>query len=157
MYFRPLYPLLALALLGSVSLAAQSKPITVQGVRSLAFGAVLPGVPRVISRTDAVGSGQYNITGSNNTQVQLTFTLPGVMNGPAGATMPIVFGGNDAGYSQSQAIGSQVAFDPKQPFLATLNKNGRGSVFVGATARPTPTQRAGSYTATLTLTVVYFP
>ncbi len=157
MYFRPLYRLLALALLGPVSLAAQNKPITVQGVRSLTFGAVLPGVPRVISRTDPVGSGEYNITGSNNTQVQLTFTLPSVMNGPAGATMPIVFGGNDAGYSQSQAIGSQVAFDPKQPFLATLNKNGRGSVFVGATAQPTPTQRAGSYTATLTLTVVYFP
>ncbi|OLC02458.1 MAG: hypothetical protein AUH78_21180 [Gemmatimonadetes bacterium 13_1_40CM_4_69_8] len=155
MRFRPLS--LALVLLGPASLAAQGKPITVQGVRSLTFGAVLPGVPRVISRTDPVNSGQYDITGANNNQVQLSFTLPNVMNGPAGATMPIVFGGNDAGYSQSQAIGSQVAFDPKQSFLATLNKNGRGSVFVGATARPTPTQRAGSYTATLTLTVAYFP
>src|SRR5213594_2483065 len=114
MYFRPLYPLLALALLGPVSLAAQNKPITVQGVRSLAFGAVLPGVPRVISRTDPVNSGQYDITGANNNQVQLNFTLPNVMNGPAGATMPIVFGGSDAGYSSSQSIASQVAFDPKQ-------------------------------------------
>jgi hypothetical protein len=71
--------------------------------------------------------------------------------------MPIVFAGNDAGYSQTQAIGSQVAFDPKQSFLATLNGRGRGSVFIGATARPAPTQRAGSYTGTLTLNVVYFP
>ena len=156
MHARPLSPLLALALLGVALLQAQ-RPITVQGVRSLTFGAVLPGVPLAISRTDAVNSGQYNLTGQNNHQVQLTFTLPNVMNGPAGATMPITFAGNDAGYSSSQAIGSQVAFDPKQAFLATLNGNGRGSVFIGATARPAPTQRAGSYTATLTLTVAYFP
>jgi hypothetical protein len=156
MHIRPLIPLLALALLGAASLTAQ-RLITVQGVRSLTFGAVLPGVPRVISRTDAVNSGQYNIRGQRNFQVQLTFILPTVMTGPAGATMPIVFAGNDAGYSQSQAIGSQVAFDPKQPFLATLNGRGRGSVFIGATARPAPTQRAGAYTGTLTLNVVYFP
>jgi hypothetical protein len=156
MHTRPLSPLLALALLGVAPLLAQ-RPILVQGVRSLTFGAVLPGVPRVISRTDAVNSGQYNITGIMNHQVQLTFTLPSVMTGPAGATMPIVFAGNDAGYSQTQVIGSQVAFDPKQSFLATLNGRGRGSVFIGATARPAPTQRAGSYTATLTLNVVYYP
>ncbi len=130
---------LALALLGAAPLAAQ-RPVTVQGIRSLTFGAVLPGVPRVISRTDAANSGQYNITGANNHQVQLTFTLP-----------------NDAGYSASQAIGSQVAFDPKQTFVATLNARGRGTVFIGATARPAPTQRAGNYTGTLTLNVVYFP
>jgi hypothetical protein len=156
MHIRPLSPLLALALLGVAPLPAQ-RPITVQGVRSLTFGAVLPGVPRVISRTDAANSGQYNITGVLNHRVQLSFTLPNQMTGPAGATMPILFAGNDAGYSQSQAIGSQVAFDPKQPFVAALNGRGRGSVFVGATARPAPTQRAGSYTATLTLNVVYFP
>src|SRR5713101_211177 len=153
MYFRPVSPLLAFALLGGGSLTAQ-RAISVQGVRSLTFGAVLPGVPRVIPRTDPVGSGQFNITGARNSQVQLTFTLPSAMTGPSGATMPIAFAGNDAGYSQSQAIGSQVAFDPKQSFLATLNSRGRGSVFVGATARPAPTQRAGSYTATLTLNVV---
>ncbi len=157
MTLRPWFPLLALTLPGPASLAAQGKPITVQGVRSLTFAAVLPGVPRVIARTDPVNSGQYDITGANNSQVQLNFTLPSTMAGPAGATMPIVFGGSDAGYSASQTIGSQVAFDPKQPFLATLNKNGRGSVFVGATVQPTPTQRAGSYTGTLTLTVAYFP
>ena len=156
MPIRPLSLPLALALLGVAPLAAQ-RPVTVQGIRSLTFGAVLPGVPRVISRTDPANSGQYDITGVRSHQVQLTFTLPSVMAGPAGATMPIVFAGNDAGYSQTQAIGSQVAFDPKQPFVATLNARGRGTVFIGATARPAPTQRAGNYTGTLTLNVVYFP
>jgi hypothetical protein len=148
--------LLAFALLGAAPLTAQ-RPITVQGVRSLTFGAVLPGVPLAILRTNPTNSGQFNLRGARRAQVQLTFTLPTVLAGPAGATMPISFSASDAGYSQSQSIASQVAFDPKQPFLATLANNGRGSVFVGATVRPAPTQRAGNYTGTLTLTVVYFP
>ena len=86
-----------------------------------------------------------------------TFTLPVVMTGPAAATLPLQFLGSDAGYSQLQSIGSQIGFDPKQPFVITFSQNGRGSVFLGGTAQPSPTQRAGSYTATITLTVVSLP
>jgi len=148
--------LLVTALLAAPQLAAQ-KPISVAGIRSLTFGAVLPGVPRVISRTDAANAGQFDISGAKNAGIQLTFTLPSVMTGPAGATMPITFSGSDAGYSPPSTITSQVAFDPSQPFPTSLDKNGRASVFIGATAHPAPAQRAGSYTGTLTLTVVYFP
>jgi len=151
-------PLLLLALgSGAVRLDAQGRPLIVSGVRSLVFGAVFPGVPLAISRTDPANSGQFDLTGNKNSQVLLTFTLPLVMTGPVGATMPLAFGGSDAGYSSTQAIGSQVAFDPKQPFLATLSKSGRGSVFIGGTAQPGSSQRAGPYTGTLTLTVAYFP
>jgi hypothetical protein len=79
------------------------------------------------------------------------------MTGPSGALMTLSFGAGDAGYSQSQAIGSQVGFDPKQSFTATLSNNGRGSVFVGGTANPATNQRAGAYTATLTLNVTVLP
>src|SRR5207245_11103249 len=109
-------------------------------VRGIPFGTGLPGVPRVILRPDPTNSGRFGLSGTKNNQVLLTFALPLVMTGPASATMPLVFGGSDAGYSSTQAIGSQVAFDPKQPFLATLNKNGRGSVFIGATAQPSTSQ-----------------
>ena len=87
----------------------------------------------------------------------MTFTLPAVLTGPGGATLPLTFGGSDAGYSQSQNIGSQIGFDPKQPFLITFSGQGRGSVFLGGTARPGLTQRAGSYTAIITLNVATFP
>lgn len=147
---------LALTLLGALPLGAQGgRPLTVTGTRPLTFGTVLPGVPRVILRTDPVNSGQFDLTGDKNSQVELTFTLPTVMTGPAGATLPLVFEGSDAGYSQSQSISSQVGFDPKQPFLARLSKIGRGSVFIGATANPGASQRAGGYTAMLTLSVAY--
>jgi hypothetical protein len=145
------------AMLLGVPLQAQARPLTVTGVRGVTFGAVLPGVPRVISRTDPANSGQYDIRGSNRRQVLLSFVLPLSMTGPAGALMPLSFGASDAGYSQSQAIGSQVAFDPKQPFTATLSNNGRGSVFVGATANAATNQRAGAYTATLILNVTVLP
>jgi len=144
------------ALLLAVPLHAQ-RPLTVTGVRGLTFGAVLPGVPRIILRTDPANSGQFDIRGPNNSQMLLSFVLPVAMTGPSGALMPLSFRAGDAGYSQSQSIGSQVGFDPKQPFTATLSNNGRGAVFVGGTANPTTNQRAGAYTATLTLNVTVLP
>ncbi len=144
------------ALLLAVPLHAQ-RPLTVTGVRGLTFGAVLPGVPRIILRTDPANSGEFDIRGPNNSQMLLSFVLPVAMTGPSGALMPLSFGAGDAGYSQSQSIGSQVGFDPKQPFTATLSNNGRGAVFVGGTANPTTNQRAGAYTATLTLNVTVLP
>jgi hypothetical protein len=149
--------LISLAVAGAVPLGAQGRPAGASGVRPLVFGVVFPGMPRTVSRTDAANSGQFDVTGNKNAQIQLTFTLPNSMTGPAGATMPLTFGGSDAGYSPPQAIGSQVAFDPRTPFVTKLDQNGRASVYIGGTANPPPTQRAGSYTGTITLSIVYFP
>ena len=144
------------AMLVGVPLLAQGKPLTVTGIRGVTFGAVLPGVPRVILRTDPANSGQFDIKGPKG-NVLLSFVLPLTMTGPAGAQMPLMFGASDAGYSQTQAIGSQVGFDPKQPFTAAVPNNGRASVFVGATANPATNQRAGAYTATIVLNVTVLP
>lgn len=133
------------------------RPISVTGVQSLAFGTLLPGIPTIVARTDAANSGQFTLTGPHDSQAQLTFTLPAVLAGPGGATLPLTFGASDAGYSQSQNIGGQIGFDPKQSFLITFSGQGRGSVFLGGTARPAPTQRAGSYTGTITLNLAAFP
>ncbi len=138
-------------------LGAQGKPLNVTGVRGLTFGAVFPGVPRVISRTDAANAGQFDVGHAKFAPIQLSFTLPSVMVGPAGATMPLVFGSSDAGYSSPETITSQVGFDPRVPFTTALDKNGRAAVFIGGTAQPLPSQRAGAYTATITLTVTVLP
>ena len=133
------------------------RPIRARGMRSLSFGPVLPGVPRSVTRTDAVNSGEFEVTGRRLSTVQLSFTLPSSMTGPLGASLPLTFGGNDAGYSVTQSVTSQIGFDPRVAFLAVLSRNGRGSVFMGGTARPLPSQRPGTYTGTITLTVAYFP
>jgi len=142
---------LALAALAVGPAVAQS--VTVRGVRGLGFGTVLPGVPSHTLRTDPVNSGQFELRGPPPKLVILTFTLPTVLNGPLGATMPISFATNDAGYSVTNAIGSQVAFNPNLPFLRVLGNN-RVGVFLGGTVSPILSQRAGGYTGTVVLSVV---
>ena len=142
---------------GALACLQAQKPVAVTGVQSLTFGSVFPGVPVHILRTDAVHSGQLNIRGNKNAGIQITFTLPANMTGPLGASMPLSYGSTDAGYSNPQNIGTQLPFDPRAPYTTALDKNGDAIVYLGATASPSVTQRAGSYTATITMTVVYFP
>jgi hypothetical protein len=139
------------------AVGAQGKPLNVTGIRGLTFGVVFPGVPRVVLRTDAANAGQFDIGHAKFSPIQITFTLPAVMAGPAGATMPLVFGANDAGYSSPETITSQVGFDPRVAFATTLDKNGRAAVFIGGRAQPAPSQRAGNYTATITMTITVLP
>lgn len=152
--------LLCLLLLGgAATLYAQRgrRPVRAQGVRSLAFGTLLPGIPQPVSPGDPLRSGQFDLSGTRFSTVQLVFSLPAAMVGPAGASLPLAFGANDAGYSVSQTVAAQVGFDPRTPFLATLNRTGRGSVYLGGTARPSLSQPPGPYSGTVTLTVVFLP
>lgn len=154
------WSIIGMALVGAAlppALGAQGKPLNVTGTRGLTFGTVFPGVPRVVLRTDGANSGQFDIGYAKFSPIQITFTLPAAMTGPAGATMPLVFGANDAGYSSPETITSQVGFDPRTAFATALDKNGRAIVFLGGSAQPTPSQRAGNYTATITMTVTVLP
>jgi hypothetical protein len=143
--------------LGAAPCRGQAQLVT--GVRPLAFGVVLPGMPRSVLRTDPVNSGQYNIgTGGQQGQnVQIAFTLPAVLAGPAGATMPITFGATSGGYSATGSIASQVGFDPRLPFVTQAGQGATSAVFLGGTVNPGASQRAGSYTATVTLILVFLP
>jgi len=151
--------LAGLALLATLAVPLEAqRAIRVTAVRSLVFGTVFPGVRRSVLRTDALNSGQLDIRATRSAQVQLIFSLPAVMNGPAGATMPVSFGGNDGGFSATRSVASQVGFDPRVPYTARLSAtSSRASVFLGGSANPLTSQRAGTYTGTVTLTVVYFP
>ena len=146
-----LIPLLATLAAGRG--VAQGAGVTVRGVRGLSFGTVLPGVPMHTLRTDPVNSGQFEVRGPPPKLIQITFTLPTVLNGPAGATMTLTFATNDAGFSAANTIGSQVAFNPNQAF-ATALVNNRVGVFLGGTVSPAGVQPAGSYTGTVVLSVV---
>ncbi len=143
-----------LLLLLPLGLEAQIQVTAAQGV---AFGTMLPGLTASASRANASEAGRINLAGARNGQVLLQFTLPARMTGPGGATLPLSFGGGDAGYSSRQSIGNQTGFDPRTPFTARLGNNGRGSVFLGCTALPAADQPAGAYSATLILTVVPVP
>lgn len=148
--------ILPLLLAAAPPLLAQGRPIRVEGIKPLAFGQILAGAPVPVLRTDPVRAGQINLSAQPQTQIILQLALPAAMTGPLGATLPIVFGANDAGFSPQGAIGNQTAFDPRNATVVITNaQNGRGSVFVGGTAQPAFNQPPGSYTGVITLTVAY--
>ena len=157
---RPLTLALALA----AALAASAAPLRAQGgrpvaviggVRALSFGDVLPGVQSTILPTDPTRSGQFNITGQKFSEIEAWLTLPTQMTGPAGASIPLVFGPGSAGRSNTGAITDQITVDPRTRFTLTLSGNGRGFVYLGGTLLPAGQLPAGPYSATITLTVAY--
>jgi len=153
MHVRRLLGLMALgaALVASpMDLHAQ----TVVGIQNLAFGNVVPGVPTSVLKTDPVRSGQIRISGAGFFRsVTVRFTLPTVMNGPSGATMPITFLNTDAGISWQSTITTQTTFDPNAPFTYTLWL-GAGMVYLGGRVNPSPAQLGGTYAGTIILTVI---
>jgi len=146
---------LGLLCAGAVArLEAQGRPLSVAPRQDLAFGAVFPGVTNRITRTDALRTGQFQVTGAKNSSVQVTFTLPpAMMVGPR--SVPLQFGSADGGVSTQATIGSATAFDPRVPLVATLSQQGRLYLFLGGTALPSAQQTAGSYTAPVTVSVCY--
>lgn len=142
---------LALALTASRGLGAQ---VSVRGIRGLSFGTVVPGVPGRVLRTDPANSGQLEIQGPFLTIIRFTFTLPTALNGPLGATMPVTFANNDAGWSRTNSIADQQAINPHQGHTRILWTGGRAGVFLGGTVTPGVGQRAGGYTGTVVLSVI---
>jgi hypothetical protein len=145
---------LALSLANVTELRAQL-PRSASGVRDLGFGSILPGVRTTVQPTDVVRSGQFEITGDISDPIEITFSLPSVLTGPEGATMPVSFTNESAGFSASGSITNQAFFDPKVPFQTNLSSTGRGTGFLGGVLDPSPTQRAGSYTGSVSITVAF--
>lgn len=127
---------------------------SVIGTQSLNFGNVIPGIPTTVLPTDPVNDGQIRITGAGFFRsVTVRFTLPAVMNGPSGATMPISFSSTDAGISWQGTIASMTTFNPNAPFTYTLWLSS-GTVYLGGRVSPGAAQASGSYTGTIILTVI---
>lgn len=137
---------LALAALPG-ALAAQS----VTGTRNLDFGSLIPGVPTIVAPTDPVRAGQFRISGVFLRNVQISFVLPTVMNGPLGATMPISFSNTDAGYSTF--LQANTPFNPNAPYNETVFF--AATIVLGGRVNPAPTQRGGSYSANIVMTVIF--
>ncbi len=133
-----------------------NKPVSATGNQALNFGTVFPGLNKTVLRTDAVNSGQFQIRGTNGGQVQVTFTLPAAMAGPGGSQLPLSFGANDGGYSQSPTISAATAFDPRTPLVTLLSGQGRLYLYLGGTVAPPRQITSGAYSATITCTVIYF-
>jgi hypothetical protein len=143
--------LLVLAALLTASSPAAAQ-ITLTPVRDLAFGPVIVGVPTHIGPSHPVRSGQFQFTAPLLSRVQLRFTLPNQLDGPAGATLPIGFANNDALHVGTAPASVPMTFNPKatRTFVVT---DATILVFIGGTVSPAGTQAPGTYAGTITLTV----
>ncbi len=138
----------------SASVSAEvQQPITVTKTRDLDFGLVFAGVNKVIAVTSAT-SASFSITGQSSTQVHITFTLPATLTSGGNALTLSTW---TARHNTTNSAATGTDFTPSSsPTTATLSAAGGLFVFLGATAEPTTTQAAGTYTGTATMTVVYF-
>jgi hypothetical protein len=141
------------ALLGPVPPAAAQ--ISVLGIRDLAFGPVIVGIPSTVAPSAAVRSGQYRFTAPAGSRVRLDFDLPKQLVGPGNARLPIAFAKTDV-VAVGNAPGSvPVVLDPnpKANLRYDMGSSTAANLFLGGTVTPAANQAPGSYIATITLTV----
>ena len=160
-------------LTGSIATSANilAAPLTGTGIRALQFGLIVPGTTTVTVLPRSAADGQFRISGvKNRKSIDISFTLPTQLTGPAGATIPLSFNGNYAGLCEIDTTGacdaaSYFTWNPvttptfrDQP---TRYKPGRKvyqyddyQVYLGGVASPAANQRQGSYTASIGVLLV---
>lgn len=144
-------PLLLLgALILPASLRAQ---LQVTGVRNLAFGPVIQGVPNTVAANEAVRSGEFEVIATLGNRLRVRFTLPNRLNGPAGATLNLSFSNSDGLALETGPGATPQTFNPHGNRTFTLVTGNRLLLFLGGQVSPTANQTTGAYTNTVTLTV----
>ncbi|HKU62057.1 MAG TPA: hypothetical protein VJQ44_12615 [Gemmatimonadales bacterium] len=129
--------------------------ISVAGIRDLAFGPVIVGIPSTVAPSDAIRSGQFRFTAPAGARVRVDFDLPSQLSGPGGAKLPIKFAKTDAVAVGNAAGSVPVVLDPnpKANQKFDMGANTAVNVFLGGTVTPATNQAPGGYVATIVLTV----
>jgi hypothetical protein len=133
--------------------ATVQQPITVTKNNDLSFGTVFPGVDKSIPVT-AGGAAKFTVAGQASTPVNLTFTIPATITSGGNNLALASWSGHHA---TTDVTSGGTTFTPSaSATTATLSGSGALYLYVGATAQPTASQAAGSYSGNMTMTVVYF-
>ena len=93
---------------GSIASMADilAAPLTGNGTRALQFGVIVPGTTSVTVLPRSAAGGEFRISGvKNRKSIDISFTLPTQLTGPAGAAIPLSFNGNYAGLCEIDTTG----------------------------------------------------
>ncbi|MDQ3555879.1 MAG: hypothetical protein M3409_03755 [Gemmatimonadota bacterium] len=151
-------------------LALLQPPLQAAGVRSLAFGTLLPGAPITPVLPASASAGEWRISGMKNRRsIDISLVLPAQLSSAEGATLPLSFDGDYAALCEIDAAGrcdqpSWVAWNPvatptfgDKPYRARPGRPryqyDEFSVYIGGEALPAVAQRAGVYTGTVGVTL----
>jgi len=146
-------------------------PLSGTGTRALQFGVIVPGTTTVTVLPGSASGGEFRIAGVlNRKSVDISFTLPTQLAGPAGASIPLSFNGNYAGLCEIDTTGVCIAasFTTWNPVTTptfhdqpTRYKPGRPrytfdqyQLYLGGVASPAANQRQGTYTASIGVLLV---
>jgi hypothetical protein len=121
---------------------------SVSQVQPLAFGYLTQGVTEIVPYTDTFRRGVVNVDGTG--QVYIRIVLPAALTSTLGATIPLQFLTGDVAAVESGR--PPASFDPLGSTRVNLGK-GTASLLIGGRAVPAANQRAGLYSATMTIIV----
>ena len=144
---RAIIALLALAFL-MVPAARAAAQFSVTQVQPLAFGYLTQGVTEVVPYTDTFRRGVVTVDGAGQAWIRLV--LPVSLISLQGSTIPLQFLTGDVAAQENGR--AALAFDPTASTRVNLSR-GTASLFIGGRAVPALTQRAGLYSATMTIIV----
>jgi hypothetical protein len=117
-------------------------------VQPLAFGYLTQGVTEIVPYTDTFRRGVVNVNGSG--QAWIRVTLPTSLVSAQGASIPLQFLTGDVAAQENGKPADP--FDPSTSTRVNLGK-GTATLFIGGRALPAANQRAGVYSATVTVLV----
>ncbi len=164
------------------ALAVLEQALSGAAMRDLEFGTIAPGASQTVAPQNAQacagcasGLWQFTNLASNNgvpfRYVRVTFlSLPASLSGPGGATLPlnwtnaargcVVRNGTELGCEQGTPVnGAAYSYPingPAAPAAIQPGTSGRDLLlYLGGTATPAASQRAGNYSGTVTIRFEY--
>lgn len=134
--------------------------MTINTLRNLDFGTVIKGVATTVQPTAAT-AGAWQVTGSANAFVIISFTLPTQLTNIQalpGSTMPISFNATAARWNR--ANNNAAAGTPFNPATGAVGRfgpppNPNMYVWIGGTVNPAAAAKPGIYQGTVILSLVY--
>jgi hypothetical protein len=138
------------ALVTSLCPGAAAAQVLITSDQNLTFGQVTPGVPMQVMPTDITRRAALTVSGRG--RYRMTFVLPAVLNGPAGQQIPVTFGATDGRVEIRNRVES---FDPVAGHEFRINPaDDAAQIYLGGRATPGAGVKAGTYTATIVMTIV---
>ena len=134
--------------------------MTITTIRDLTFGSVIKGVATTVLPT-AVSAGAWQVSGSANAFVVISFTLPTTLTNIQalpGSTMPIAFNATSARWNRAtNNAAAGTAFDPSAGAVGRFGPppNPNMYVWIGGTVNPALTAKPGIYQGNVIISLIY--
>lgn len=146
----------------SATTTVDNTALTVGQINGLDFGVVTPGTPTTIGPKNAL-AGKFVIHGVKNSEIQIAFTLPTVLQTGI-RTMPISFADDPVagkmGCTRNQDQQANcTTYTPSTVLIARIRNNAPPQntfyVWIGGKVSPAVGQQPGTYTGVVTMSAVY--